>query len=132
MSKNTQMYNLYSALKDAGNQGMSKPEVASLLGIQEISVPVYIFSLKKHFNADLKTIKSGRKVIAYKLVNDVAVPQYRKNSATVKTTVKKVSNKLTVKKVEQEPSKEIVSREDDFMTVDDRELMDIKGALGLI
>jgi hypothetical protein len=133
MSKNTQMFNLYSALKEAGSRGVSKDAAAKLLGVQEISVPVYFFSLKKYFNAELDTIKNGRKVVAYKLVNDVNVPQYRKNVAAAATPVKKIKNKMTVKKIEM--NEQEVNMTDDangVMTIDDRELLDIKDALGLI
>lgn len=119
MSKNTQLFNLYDALKNAGSKGVSKEFASKLLGVKENSIPVYFFSLKKYFNAELETVKNGRKVVAYKLVNadNINVPQYRKNKKgkTVKATVAKINKQETVSEI-----------------IGDNEIQEIKEALGLI
>ena len=79
MAKNTQLYTLYNLLKAAGDAGVDKKTIADTLGVKESSVAVYIFSMKKQFNAQYECVKQGREVLSYKLLNaaDVKVPQHK-------------------------------------------------------
>jgi len=90
-SNATQSHNLFQLLKSG--ETVSKDKIASTLGIKIMSVPVYIFSLKKQFKAEIVAIRNGKKVTGYKLANseDITVPQLRKNSAVFEKP-KKIKN----------------------------------------
>lgn len=125
MAKNTQAFVLFNMLKAAGPNGVSKTEVANVLSIKESSVPVYFFGLKKQFNAEIETVKKGREIIAYKLVNadTIAVPQHRSKN----------KKKLFNKKVAKTTDAETPILDTDLMNAEigENEFNDIKAQLGL-
>jgi hypothetical protein len=138
MSKNTQMFTLFNALKAAGDNGVSKEQLATILGVKEISVPVYLFDLKKFYKAELETVKNGRQIVSYKLINadKINVPQHRKGAVTkvapkpVKTVAKFASgSKNSIK----EDSFDVATLDPDMKVteISDREFADIKSSLGL-
>lgn len=125
-NKSTQYFKLQKLLASAPE--ISKETVAKELGVKIHSVPVYIHALKHKFKAEIKNIKNGRQVIAYKLINKdaVKVPQYRSNAAgtIVKTakpkTVKVESGVIAV------PDKDL-----EITKIDAREMSDIHSSLGI-
>jgi len=130
MAKNTQLFNLYNMLK-----------AVKLLGVKESSVPVYFCYLKKQFKAELETVRNGRFIVAYKLMNadKITVPQYRKAARKATSKVTKVVAKKTAKVVPTKATKKpLVKKNDTDLDTDliineitDREFHDIKSTLGL-
>jgi hypothetical protein len=132
MSKNTQGYILYNMMKAAGDKGVTKTQIAQKLGVKESSIGIYLFGLRKFFNAEFDTVKQGRKVISYKLVNadKIQVRATRKGSktATVKTSapmVKPVKSAKVDKAVAPDADLHVAE-------ISDREFSDIKSSLGLM
>ena len=145
MSKNVQAFTLFNTLKAAGKKGVSKIEIAKVLGVKESSVPVYIFNMKKAYKAKFEVIKKGRQIIAYKLANveDLEIPQLRKNAKGVAPVTKAVSKKASVKKTKVvKPSKAktakvvdgevpVLDADMEITEITDGEFNDIKSSLGL-
>ena len=145
MSKNVQAFTLFNTLKAAGKKGVSKVEIAKVLGVKESSVPVYIFNMKKAYKAKFEVIKKGRQIIAYKLANveDLEIPQLRKNAKGVAPVTKAVSKKASVKKTKAvKPSKvkiakvvdgevPVLDADMEITEITDGEFNDIKSSLGL-
>jgi len=101
MSKNVQAFTLFNTLKAAGKKGVSKSDIAKVLGVKESSVPVYIFNMKKAYKAKFEVIKNGRQIVAYKLANadEVKIPQLRRNAKGVVKSVTKTLKKKASKTV---------------------------------
>jgi biotin operon repressor len=92
MSKATQSYRLFQLLK-AGDV-VSKQSISTELKIDFKSVPVYIHELKKTHKADVLSVRNGRKVTGYKLVDkNLKVPQYRKNSLALPPELRVVKSR---------------------------------------
>ncbi len=136
MAKNVQAFTLFSALKAAGSKGISKEEVAKILGVKDNSVPVYIFNLRKAYNANFKVVKDGRKIVAYILenVDELAIPQVRKNAKAPKGSgvVKaKKGVKTSPVAVESDGSVPTLDADLEIAEYGDRELSDIADSLGI-
>ena len=138
MSKSTQGYTLFNMLKAAGDKGVTKAEVAEKLGVKEGSVPIYFFGLRKFFKVEVESIKNGRAIVAYKLVNPdvVEVPQFRKDSKNynkkkTSTSSVKAINKITKSVVSDDGEVPTLDKDLDLSGISDREFNDIKAHLGL-
>jgi hypothetical protein len=144
MAKNTQAFILFNMLKAAGDKGVSRTQVAKALNVKETSVPVYFFGMKKLYKAEIETVKQGRQVVAYKLLNPdevTGVPQTRgsgkksvtkpiaKKSKVVTKPVKKAAKKTGETKVVEKA----VAPDADLQVTEitDSEFADIKSSLGL-
>jgi hypothetical protein len=125
MAKQTQYHKLFMLLKGAPN-GMSKEDLGKAMGIAPVSVPVYIFELKKQFKCEIESIRNGKAVVAYKITNGdkAKVPEFRRGSS--QPAPKKVAPKLAADGtvLEGDP-------EHDITQVGDREMADIRSALGI-
>lgn len=79
MAKMTQTHRLYQILKNG--EPVQVQKIADELKINYYSVAVYICELKAAFKADIKSVKNGRKVVAYQLLNadKIKVPVHRKS-----------------------------------------------------
>jgi hypothetical protein len=136
MAKNTQAFILFNMLKAAGSKGVTRDQVATALQVKETSVPVYFFGMKKLYNADIETVKNGRQVVAYKLLNPdqvTNVPQTR-GAGKVKAVAKKPLVKAAkVVKTNVDDTGEIPTLDSDLRIAEitDREFGDIKSSLGL-
>jgi hypothetical protein len=137
MAKNTQAFILFNMLKAAGSKGVTRDQVATALQVKETSVPVYFFGMKKLYNADIETVKNGRQVVAYKLLNPdqvTNVPQTR-GAGKIKVVAKKplVKAAKVVKTNVVDDSGEIPTLDSDLRIAEitDREFGDIKSSLGL-
>jgi hypothetical protein len=137
MAKNTQAFILFNMLKAAGSKGVTRDQVATALQVKETSVPVYFFGMKKLYNADIETVKNGRQVVAYKLLNPdqvTNVPQTR-GAGKIKVVTKKplVKAAKVVKTNVVDDSGEIPTLDSDLRIAEitDREFGDIKSSLGL-
>lgn len=123
MANATQNFRLISLLK-AGNS-VKKEVVAKELGVNLVSVPVYIHELKRLYKADIESVYGGRKVVAYRLRNkDVVVPQFRRGHVT--KYVKK-----TAPAVVSDGSVAVPDKDLDVTQVSDREFADIRSSLGV-
>lgn len=69
MAKITKYFELFSVLKSGADAGVSPAAIAKSLRFAENSVPVYIHALRHKFGADIQSVRDGRKVVAYKLMN---------------------------------------------------------------
>ena len=117
------------------------------LNCKPVTAMVYISELRVAYNADIETIRDGRKVVSYRLLNEdellktVARYQAAKGGKSPKTVAKKQATKPVVKSA---VSKTAVTKpkadEFDVPTLDadldiseisDREFADLKSQLGL-
>jgi len=123
MPKVIQSYKLWTLL--SSGEAVEVQKIAETLGIKYYSVPVYIHELKKLYKADVQSVRSGRKVTAYKLVNSekVKVPMYRSNNAqyVAKTTTVSLDNGAVP----------VLDKDNDLVVMDDKTLTDVKESLGL-
>ena len=126
MAKPSTSYVLYDAMKKAGDSGLTREQIAELLNVQVNSVGVYLFGLRKFYNAKFDTIKSGRKILCYKLVDaeKMNVPTNRRMKKPLVTAkaVKVIENNSVVA-----PDKDL-----EISEFTDREFNDIKASLGLL
>ncbi len=115
MSNQTQNFKLFELLKSG--EPVKVTTIAEVLDVELKSVPVYIHGLKK-LNADIASIREGRKVAAYQLNNSKDM-----NVQPNKTT-------LFVKKpvaVKADDDEEEV--EDVVSTLSDKDIEDIHSSL---
>jgi predicted ArsR family transcriptional regulator len=121
MAKQTQSFRLYQLLKSG--EPVKTQVLSETLKIHVFSVPVYIHELKNQFKADIKSVREGRRVVAYQLVNadKVKVPEFRKNSygeipKAKPTVVQSIAEELEAANTG---------------AVSEKEFADIKSSLGL-
>jgi hypothetical protein len=122
MAKQTQSFRLYQLLKSG--EPVKTQVLSETLKIHIFSVPVYIHELKNQFKAEIKSIREGRKVVAYQLIDPnhkVKVPEFRKNSygevpKAKKSVVASISEELEAANTG---------------VVGEKEFADIKSSLGL-
>jgi biotin operon repressor len=126
MSKQTQYFKLFMLLKGAPN-GISKEELGIAMSVSAVSVPVYIFELKKQFKCEIESVRKGKQVVAYKLVNGdkVKVPEHRRGSLQPVAKLAVKAAPLTGEAALEADS------EHDITRVGDREMADIRSSLGI-
>lgn len=150
MAKTTKYYELFSALKAGGDKGVSPEALAKALGFKIGALAVYIHALRHKFGAEIESIRNGRTVTTYRLVNvaemEEAISPSRKprttkakTAAKAKPKTKKRVKTATVKRTAKTPKR--VRKDDgivpvldddlDITEVTDRELADIASSLGL-
>jgi predicted ArsR family transcriptional regulator len=119
--KQTQSFRLFQLLKSG--EPVSTQVLSETLKIHVFSVPVYIHELKNQFKAEIQSVREGRKVTAYRLLNagKVKVPEFRKNSygeipKAKKSVVSSIAEELEAANTG---------------VVGEREFADIKTSLGL-
>jgi hypothetical protein len=88
----SQLYTLFNLLK-AVNEGeyISKDDVISVLKVNAISIPVYVFELKKQFGVKVESQYQGKRIIGYRLAEEsksIVVPDDRKRGRKKKLEVK--------------------------------------------
>jgi len=69
MSKSTKYFELFSALKAGGAKGVDPAALAKTLNFSMGSLAVYIHALRHKFGAVIESVRNGRVVTAYRLVN---------------------------------------------------------------
>jgi biotin operon repressor len=143
-TKPTKYFQLYSALKSGGDSGVTPESLQQTLGFNQSALAVYIHALRNKFGADIESVRNGKSVVAYKLINAAALDK----TMTVgrKHTKKRVSKKqkvLTYKnnilrsiKTEQTKTKtedgSVPVPDADFdFEYNDSDLADIRQSLGL-
>ena len=129
------MIEVYEMLKDG--KPFKFDTLVSRLGCKPVTAMVLICALKRDCNADIETIRDGRKVESYQLHNaaDIASVMVGKTKAT-KTKAPKVA-KVAVLKTKTTVSKPKAAVVDDAPTLEveeidsDAELASLKAELGL-
>ena len=135
MSNATQAHSLYNLFAASTNKTASRDDIAKHLGVSGSSVPVYIFALRKFFNAEIENIKDGRKVIAYHLVNfdAIKVPSHRvyRRNENGQVVLEKPSIPVNNTTKFKNSDVEILDKDLDIAEIGRVEFEDIKAALGL-
>ncbi|MGH7744566.1 MAG: hypothetical protein ACREQ5_07080 [Candidatus Dormibacteria bacterium] len=115
MPKKTQNYRLWILLST--NEPITVEKLVNGLGLKsKVNLPVYIHELKRLFKAEIEAVRDGRKVTAYRLINKIKVPEYRRNNAQY------IAKTGSVKSVGETASVGQIS---------DREMSDIRDSLGI-
>ena len=156
MSKSTKYFDLFSALKAGGDKGVSPESLQKTLGFTSGALAVYIHALRHKFGAVVESVRNGRTVTAYRLVNIAECeskisPTRKPRTVKPKPTVagyqnakaKKAKAKVAVarvtKTVKAKAPKVARKNEDGPVEVEDlevteysdRELADISAQLGI-
>ena len=135
MLKVTQNYKLMTLL--SSGEAVKVESLREALNINYYSVSVYIHELKK-FGAEIESVREGKKVIAYKLLNyekiKNKISQYRSNNSQVE---KKTENKVSKKEAKTntvpnaDGSFPTIDPDNELAQVSENEMNDIKDSLGL-
>jgi biotin operon repressor len=147
MSKSTKYFELFTALKAGGERGASPPALQKATGFNQGALAVYIHALRTKFGCQIESVRNGRTVVAYRLINGDAlegvITPARKKRASVakksKTIAKKVARApkkalrtVTVTKKSDTGIVEVPDRDMEITEYGDRELMDIQAQLGIV
>jgi hypothetical protein len=127
------MIEVYEMLKDG--KPFKFDTLVSRLGCKPVTAMVLICALKRDCNADIETIRDGRKVDSYQLHNaaDIASKMVGKSKATKAPKAAKVAVLKTKTVVSRKP-KTVVTDEVPTIEVEelgDAELASLKAELGL-
>ena len=122
-TKGNQSYKLYNILRAAGNEGVTKKQVAIALNVSEGSIAVYFSNFRKEFNAEIVPIWNGREEVSYKLLNPetINVPNNSKPAPKVEKPVKVV----------KKPNDAFAILDEDIGGYTENEFQDLKSSLGL-
>jgi biotin operon repressor len=154
MSKTTKYFDLFSALKAGGDKGVTPDALAKSLNFTTGALAVYIHALRHKFGAVIESVRNGRTVVSYRLVNvaemEAAISPNRKPRTTkakkaapakakatkatkTKVKAKKVAKTAPVKKtkVRDDGPVEVLDEDLDIAEITDRELDDIRSQLGI-
>lgn len=69
MSKSTKYFELFTALKSSGENGVSPDTLQKATGFNQGALAVYIHALRHKFGAKIDSIRDGRTVVGYRLTN---------------------------------------------------------------
>lgn len=69
MSKSTKYFELFTALKSSGANGVSPDTLQKATGFNQGALAVYIHALRHKFGAKIDSIRDGRTVVGYRLTN---------------------------------------------------------------
>jgi biotin operon repressor len=152
MSKTTKYFDLFSALKAGGDKGVTPDALAKSLNFTTGALAVYIHALRHKFGAVIESVRNGRTVVSYRLVNvaemEAAISPNRKPRTTkakkaapakaTKATKTKVKAKKAAKaapvkktKVRDDGPVEVLDADLEIAEITDRELADIRDQLGI-
>lgn len=158
MSKTTKYFDLFSALKAGGDKGVSPDALAKSLNFTTGALAVYIHALRHKFGAQIESVRNGRTVVSYRLVNvtemEAAISPNRKPRTSTKTkktvkpakatkakkpakskksekTVVVTKTKTTKARKNEDGPVEVLDADLDIAEITDRELDDIRDQLGI-
>jgi len=144
MSKSTKYFELFTALKSSGDNGVSPDTLQKATGFNSGALAVYIHALRHQFGAKIDSIRNGRTVVGYRLTNAdelaTKILPTRKPRTVTKTTKaptqpRKGQTLRTVKAVKttKTANKEgIVDVSDlEISEYTDNDLADIRQSLGI-
>lgn len=123
-AKVTQNYRLWTMLQSG--EPVTIDAMQQLLGVSRVSVPVYIHELKKFFKAEIESIRDGTKVkvVAYRLLNQIKVPEYRRNNGQYVA-------KAPVTPATDEGAAPIIDKDNELTVMGDKEFADVAESLGV-
>jgi hypothetical protein len=126
------MIEVYEMLKDG--KALKFDTLVSRLGCKPVTAMVLICALKRDCNADIETIRDGRKVDSYQLHNAAAIAS--KMVGKAKATKAPKAAKVAVLKTKTTVTRKSKVAADEVPTVDveevgDDELASLKAELGL-
>jgi biotin operon repressor len=151
MAKTTKYFELFSALKAGGDKGVTPEDLAAALGFKIGALAVYIHALRHQFGAEIESVRNGRAVSRYRLVNIAEMEKVISPTRKPRTTKAKVEKKAAPKKakakrtatvtrtvktpktkrVRDDGPVEVLDEDLDIAEITDRELLDIADSLGL-
>jgi antitoxin (DNA-binding transcriptional repressor) of toxin-antitoxin stability system len=102
MSKSTKYFELFTALKSSGENGVSPATLQKATGFNQGALAVYIHALRHKFGAKIDSIRDGRTVIGYRLTNADEL------AAKILPTRKPRTTKAKVAKAPTQPRKGIM------------------------
>ena len=135
----TKYFDLFSALKAGGAKGVSPDSLTKALDFSMSSLAVYIHALRHKFGADIESVRNGRTVVAYRLVNiaecEAKISPNRKPRTTKHKAVKAVkASRVASSVVKRQSKKDGIQPVLDDMSlteITDADLSDIKSQLGI-
>jgi hypothetical protein len=146
MSSNTTNYfDLFTALKVGGAKGVSPKSLLKTLKFSPGSLAVYIHALRHKFGAEIESVRDGRNVTAYRLVNiatcEKKIPSTDGRMKKAVVVTKKKKKKKVIAAIPTKKSvvaKNVVTINDDGEIpildpheMHDNELADIRMSLGI-
>ena len=152
MAKTTKYFELFSALKAGGDKGVTPEDLAAALGFKIGALAVYIHALRHQFGAEIESVRNGRAVSRYRLVNiaemekvispsrkprttkakaEVAAKPKKAKAAKRTATVTRTVKTPKSKRVRDDGPVEVLDEDLDIAEITDRELLDIADSLGL-
>jgi antitoxin (DNA-binding transcriptional repressor) of toxin-antitoxin stability system len=140
MSKSTKYFELFTALKSSGANGVSPDTLQKATGFNQGALAVYIHALRHKFGAKIDSIRDGRTVVGYRLTNadELAakiLPTRKPRTVKAKAVKSKVSplRAARVVKTTKTANKEgIVDVSDlEISEYTDNDLADIRQSLGI-
>lgn len=142
MSKSTKYFELFTALKSSGDNGVSPDTLQKATGFNQGALAVYIHALRHKFGAKIDSIRDGRTVVGYRLTNadELAakiLPTRKPRTVKAKVAKPKAAQRKgivgSVTKTTKTASKEgIVDVSDlEISEYTDTDLADIRQSLGI-
>jgi hypothetical protein len=125
-AKVTQYFRIWTLLQT--KEPVTIDAIQNLLGVKRQSIPIYIHELKKFFGAEIESIRDGNKVVAYKRLNDVKVPEYRRNNGQY---VPKAADPAVTTVSTGDGSAPILDKDNDLVVMDEKTMADTIESLGL-
>lgn len=133
------MIEVYEMMKDG--KPMKFDNLVKRLGCKPVTAMVLVCALRRDCNAEIETIRDGRKVESYQLTNAADIASKMVSTKTTKTKTKAVKTPKVVAKTKSVVSRKTV-KEDEFdvptldadlsiSEVSDAELADLRNQLGL-
>lgn len=133
------MIEVYEMMKDG--KPMKFDNLVKRLGCKPVTAMVLVCALRRDCNAEIETIRDGRKVESYQLTNAAAIASKMVSTKSTKTKTKAVKTPKVVAKTKSVVSRKVVKdNEFDVPTLDadlevsevsDAELADLRNQLGL-
>jgi hypothetical protein len=135
------MVEVYEMLKDG--KPMKFDNLVKRLGCKPVTAMVLVCALRRDCNAEIETIRDGRKVESYQLTNAAAIASkmVTKGKAKVAKTPKAVKSPKVVTKTKTVVSRKVSKVDDgsvptldadlEVSEVSDAELADLRNQLGL-
>lgn len=137
----TKYFDLFSALKAGGTKGVTPESLTKALKFSGASLAVYVHALRHKFGADIESVRNGRKVVAYRLLNIAEMekaisPNRKPRTVKAKKATKTARVVTTTPKATKAPRKTktgiLPVIEDTTITeIDTADLDDIKSQLGI-
>lgn len=137
----TKYFDLFSALKAGGTKGVTPDSLTKTLKFSGASLAVYIHALRHKFGAQIESVRNGRTVVAYRLLNIAEMekaisPNRKPRTAKVKKITKTARVVTTASKAPKASRKTktgiLPVIEDTSITeIDTADLDDIKSQLGI-